>query len=419
MHCSTAAEDPAERYSAQDTMRVQGSALCRAGNAAGCPTRGRVHGAPHRPIPAGRHEHLGRVAVSCESNAVRFGESTKYQHACRREFHPRAFPIRLGQARISSPNLNFFMNVPIDPSGNFTVVDGISAGGGNHVDRHGRHGCDLRDLQLSLRSNNPCNGFNPTPGAGARLGSAPRHDVSACRLAFSGARRPQRAGNNGFGRGLTTMWDWASFLHYIHSPYLLTGAAISLGAFGRRPLLIGLIFGVIAANDCACRSGVGSGLPALGLRLAVPRKRPCWCSSSSSTLACPQLGIQLGRRRLGADRARPQTRAAYLAEIIRSGVPWPCPRASSRPRAAPIGMTWPKNHARRGSCHRALRIIIPPLGNAFNGLDEDLLRSPSVISLEELLRRNRAAGPGASSRSWKSSWWRALLLSGAHPRCGA
>jgi len=31
------------------------------------------------------------------------------------------------------------MNVPIDPSGNFTVVDGLSAGG-NHVDIIARHG---------------------------------------------------------------------------------------------------------------------------------------------------------------------------------------------------------------------------------------------------------------------------------------
>ena len=41
------------------------------------------------------------------------------------------------------------------------------------------------------------------------------------------------------------MWDWASFLHYIHSPYLLTGAAISLG-LSVGAMLIGLIFGVIA-----------------------------------------------------------------------------------------------------------------------------------------------------------------------------
>jgi uncharacterized protein len=58
-------------------------------------------------------------------------------------------------------NLNFFMNVPIDPSGNFTVVDGISAPG-NYVDI-------TADMDVIFvisncpQINNPCNGFNPTP----------------------------------------------------------------------------------------------------------------------------------------------------------------------------------------------------------------------------------------------------------------
>jgi len=34
----------------------------------------------------------------------------------------------LTKRRTSSSNLNFFMNVPIDPRGNFTVVDGIFRG---------------------------------------------------------------------------------------------------------------------------------------------------------------------------------------------------------------------------------------------------------------------------------------------------
>ena len=29
------------------------------------------------------------------------------------------------------------------------------------------------------------------------------------------------------------MWDWGTFLHYIYSPYLLVGAAISLGIVPR------------------------------------------------------------------------------------------------------------------------------------------------------------------------------------------
>ena len=59
------------------------------------------------------------------------------------------------------PNLNFFMNVPIDPAGNFTVVDGVSKPG------------DAIELVAEMdvlclisncpQINNPCNGFFPTP----------------------------------------------------------------------------------------------------------------------------------------------------------------------------------------------------------------------------------------------------------------
>ncbi|MES6334614.1 DUF1989 domain-containing protein, partial [Cutibacterium acnes] len=59
------------------------------------------------------------------------------------------------------PNLNFFMNVPIDTAGNFTVVDGVSRPG------------DAIELVAEMdvlclisncpQINNPCNGFFPTP----------------------------------------------------------------------------------------------------------------------------------------------------------------------------------------------------------------------------------------------------------------
>jgi hypothetical protein len=52
------------------------------------------------------------------------------------------------------------MTVPIEPSGNFTVVDGISAPG-SHVDI----AADMDVLFVISNCpqvNNPCNGFNPT-----------------------------------------------------------------------------------------------------------------------------------------------------------------------------------------------------------------------------------------------------------------
>ena len=74
---------------------------------------------------------------------------------------------------------------------------------------------------------------------------------------------------------------------------------------------------------------------------------------------------------------------AYLAEIIRSGV-LAVPKGQFEAARA-IGMTWPKT-MRVVVMPQALRIIIPPLGNAFNGLMKTSSLA-SVISLEELLRR--------------------------------
>ena len=56
-------------------------------------------------------------ACSCERNTVRFGHQTRYQHACRENFVLEAAKYGMSKRDIV-PNLNFFMNVPIDPSGN-------------------------------------------------------------------------------------------------------------------------------------------------------------------------------------------------------------------------------------------------------------------------------------------------------------
>jgi uncharacterized protein len=136
------AHDFAERYSAQDTLRAQRSAYLSAG-AKLMSNEGRTM---VRIVAdtCGNHD-TSAGCCSCESNAVRFGEATKYQHACR---------------EIVS-NVNFFMNVPIDGDGNFTVLDGVSQPGG-YVDLVAEMDV-LCVLSNCPQINNPCNGFNPTP----------------------------------------------------------------------------------------------------------------------------------------------------------------------------------------------------------------------------------------------------------------
>lgn len=148
---------PGERYSAQDTLRTQGSAYLGLGTKL-VSNRGRVMAAITADT-CGQHD-TSAGCCSCESNAVRFGEATKYQHACRENFILELSKYGL-QKRDIVPNLNFFMNVPIDPSGNFTVVDGLP-GKGHYVDLTAEMDV-LCVISNCPQVNNPCNGFDPTP----------------------------------------------------------------------------------------------------------------------------------------------------------------------------------------------------------------------------------------------------------------
>ena len=151
------ASDFGERYSGQDTLRAQGSAYVGLGTNI-MSNEGRVM-LRVTADSCGLHD-TSAGACSCESNTVRFGHQTRYQHACRENFVVEAAKYGLSKHDIV-PNLNFFMNVPIDPAGNFTVVDGVSKPG------------DAVELVAEMdvlclisncpQINNPCNGFFPTP----------------------------------------------------------------------------------------------------------------------------------------------------------------------------------------------------------------------------------------------------------------
>ncbi len=149
--------DTSERYSSQDTMREQGAAYISTGT--------RIMSNLGRPMlvmtadSCGRHD-TSAGACSCESNTVRFGHDVKYLHACRDNFVLEVSRYGMGKRDIP-PNINFFMNVPITPSGEMTIVDGISSPG-DYVELRAE-----MDVLLVISNcpqiNNPCNGFDPTP----------------------------------------------------------------------------------------------------------------------------------------------------------------------------------------------------------------------------------------------------------------
>ncbi len=148
--------DTSRAYSAQATLQEQASIFLTTGSV--------LRDNESEPLltvitdDVGRHDTLGG-ACSKESNTLRYGHHTWNQHACAENFLRELSRYGMGK-RDHVPNVNWFMNVPVDPDGALGIVDGISAPG----------------LSLSLRAekdtlvlvsncpqiNNPCNGFNPS-----------------------------------------------------------------------------------------------------------------------------------------------------------------------------------------------------------------------------------------------------------------
>ena len=149
--------DPAERYSAPDTIVAQRNIFLVPGSVLLS-----NEGTSMMTLTAStcaRHDTIGG-ACSKESNTLRYGFHTKHQHACIEKFLLAHSWRGMGKRDMTS-NVNWFMNVPVDPDGTLGIVDGISAPGLS---------LDLRaemDVLVVISNcpqvNNPCNGFDPTP----------------------------------------------------------------------------------------------------------------------------------------------------------------------------------------------------------------------------------------------------------------
>ncbi|MBD8505052.1 urea carboxylase-associated family protein [Hoyosella sp. G463] len=151
------AGDTTLRYSAPETISAQGNAYLGAGSVLRT-----ADGAPLMTVThddCGRHDTLGG-ACSQESNTLRYGHHTKHQHACVENFLIEGSKWGLGKRDLVS-NINWFMNVPVDPDGTLGIVDGISAPGKKVSLRAETDTLVL--VSNCPQINNPCNGFNPTP----------------------------------------------------------------------------------------------------------------------------------------------------------------------------------------------------------------------------------------------------------------
>ncbi|MDX6691080.1 MAG: uncharacterized protein QOG15_2537 [Solirubrobacteraceae bacterium] len=151
------ADDTTDRYSAPDTIVGQESIFLTTGSVLRS-----NNGHALMTVVAddcGRHDTVGG-ACSKESNTLRYGQHTKYQHACVENFLREGARWGLDKRDLVS-NINWYMNVPIEADGTLGIVDGISAPGLTVSLR-----ADVDTLVLVSNCpqiNNPCNGFDPTP----------------------------------------------------------------------------------------------------------------------------------------------------------------------------------------------------------------------------------------------------------------
>ncbi len=154
------ADDPAEHYSASDTIREQGNIYLGAGTM--------LMSDLCRPMlsitadTCGRHDTLGG-ACSTESNTVRYALDKKTMHACRDSFLLAvAENDHYGLSkRDIAHNINFFMNVPVTPDGKLEFADGVSAPG-KYVEMVAEMNVIVL-ISNCPQLNNPCNAYNPTP----------------------------------------------------------------------------------------------------------------------------------------------------------------------------------------------------------------------------------------------------------------
>ena len=151
------AHDTDIRYSAPTTIAGQNNVFLTTGSVllanTGTPLMTLIHS------DVERHDTVGG-ACSKESNSLRYGQHTVHQHACVDNFLIEGAKHGLGKRDLVS-NINFYMNVPVEPNGMLGIVDGISAPGLTLTLRAER---DVLVLVSNCpQINNPCNGFNPTP----------------------------------------------------------------------------------------------------------------------------------------------------------------------------------------------------------------------------------------------------------------
>jgi hypothetical protein len=149
------ANDPEDRYSASNTIKVQGSVYINRGTILYSDSGTALMTITEDTL--GRHDTI-YGCCSEANNFLRYG--VRGTHSCYANFLSELGRHGLGRGSIV-PNVNFFMQVPILASGAAGIATDVSPAG-SYVDLRAET-ATLVVLSNCPQIHNPCNGFQPTP----------------------------------------------------------------------------------------------------------------------------------------------------------------------------------------------------------------------------------------------------------------
>jgi polar amino acid transport system permease protein len=179
------------------------------------------------------------------------------------------------------------------------------------------------------------------------------------------------------------MWSWEAFFSFLHNPLIIQGAWTTIW-LTTVSMALALPLAVLVALGRASRLVPVRAVT--GFYVWLMRGTPLLVQLVIIYTGLPQLGLRLGVIS-SALTGLVLNEAAYLSEIVRAGV-LSVPRGQSEAARA-LGMP-PWKVFQVVVMPQALRVMVPPLGNSFNGLLKTTTLV-SVISVEELLRRTQFA----------------------------
>jgi urea carboxylase-associated protein 1 len=150
-----AAADPADRYCATNTIKVQGNIYVGSGTVLYADS-----GAALFTVVADSCGHHDTIYGCCSeaNNFLRYG--VRDTPSCYANFREVLDRFGLDERSIVG-NVNFFMSVPVLPDGSAGVADSISPPGSCVELRAERD--VLAVISNCPQMHNPCNGYNPTP----------------------------------------------------------------------------------------------------------------------------------------------------------------------------------------------------------------------------------------------------------------